>query len=128
MRLASSDGLEIPHTPPKVDAVLARAILLLRVANAVCAHKLYLANVTKDDLEFWWDRLGQDFGYWTQGNEPDFFADLWDDVSDAIQDVQGFVQESSPPITMSNINERVGPKVSLTQHSRALLWLLGLDR
>lgn len=114
--------------PPKVDAVLARATLLLRLANAVCAQQLDHANVRKDDLRFWWDRLGQECGYWTEGQEPDTFKDLWQDVADAVEDVDSFVGIVDPPITMSNINRGVGPEVALTQHSRALFWLLGLDR
>ena len=114
--------------PPKVNSVLSRATLLLRIANAVCALKLDQANVMKDDLRFWWDSLGQDCGYWTPGDEPDVFADLWGDVSNAIQDVSHVLQTYGSSITMSHIHQVMGPEVSLTQHSRALFWLLGLDR
>ena len=114
--------------PPKVNAVLSRATLLLRIANAVCALKLDQAHVMKDDLRFWWDSLGQDCGYWTPGDEPDTFAELWTDVSNAIGDIDVILQTYGSPITMSESHQVMGPAVSLTQHPRALFWLLGLDR
>ena len=114
--------------PPKVNAVLSRATLLLRIANAVCALKLDQANVMKDDLRFWWDLLGQDYGYWNPGDEPDTFTDLWSDVSNALGDVYISLQTESQPFTMAGVHQIIGPSVSLTQHSRALFWLLGLDR
>ena len=114
--------------PPKVNSVLSRATLLLRIANAVCALKLDQANIMREDLRFWWDRFGQDCGYWTPGNEPDPFANLWTDVSDAIDDIDVLLQARGSPVTMSQVHQMVGPAMSLTQHSRALFWLLGLDR
>ena len=114
--------------PPKVSAVLSRATLLLRIANAVCALKLEQAHVMRDDLRFWWDCLGQECGYWTPGDEPDTFADLWTDVSDSIGAIDVEVQTYGSPTTMSEVHRIVGPSVSLTQHPRALFWLLGLDR
>ena len=122
------DWAQDTSVPPEVNAVLSRATLLLRIANAVCALKLDQANVMKDDLRFWWDSFGQDCGYWAPGHEPDTFADLWTDVSDAIGDVNVRLQTYGSPTTMSQIHEVVGPAVSLTQYSRALFWLLGLDR
>ena len=114
--------------PPKVNAVLSRAMLLLRIASGVCALKLDQAHVTKDDLRFWWDSLGQACGYWAPGNEPDTFTDLWTDVSSTIGDIDVVLQTHGSPNTMSEIHQIVGPDVSLTQHPRALFWLLGLDR
>ena len=96
--------------PPKVNSVLSRATLLLRIANAVCALKLDQANVMKDDLRFWWDSLGQDCGYWTPGDEPDVFADLWGDVSNAIQDVSHVLQTYGSSITMSHIHQVMGQR------------------
>ena len=114
--------------PPMVNAVLSRATLLLRIANAVCALKLDQAHVMKNDLRFWWDGLGQECGYWKSGDEPDTFTDLWTDVSNSIADIDVVLQTDGPPNTMSAIHQIVGPLVSLTQHPRALFWLLGLDR
>ena len=114
--------------PPTADAVLARATLLLRIANAVCAQRLNQASVFKEDLRFWWDRLGQDSGFWTHGTEPEHFSDLWDDVESSIGSLKGAMQNHPPPVTMSTVHQIAGPVVPLTQCSRTLFWLLGLDR
>ena len=119
---------EDTSVPPKVNAVLARATLLLRIANAVCALKFDQANIGKNDVRFWWDRYGQDCGYWDPGDEPDAFSDLWTDVSDAIDDARVELRRCSSPLTMAQVHESIGRAVSLTQHPRALFWLLGLDR
>ena len=113
--------------PPTMDSVLARATLLLRIANAVCAQRLKQASVLKEDLRFWWDRLGQDNGFWTQGSEPDPLSDLWADVSNSINSLSGAIQNHQPPVTMSTVHQIAGPVVPLTQCSRSLFWLLGLE-
>ena len=115
-------------TPPTVDSMLARATLLLRIANAVCAQRLDQANVLKEDLRFWWDRLGQDNGFWTQGDEPDPLSDLWVDVDTSLGSLNGVMQNHLPPVTMSTVHQIVGSSIPLTQCSRSLFWLLGLDR
>ena len=114
--------------PPTVDSVLARATLLLRIANAVCAQRLAEASVLKEDLRFWWDRLGQDNGFWIQGSEPDPFSDLWADVSNSISSINGAIKNHQSPVPMSTVHQIAGPVVPLTQCSRSLFWLLGLDR
>ena len=115
-------------SPPTVDSVLARATLLLRIANAVCAQRLDQASVLKEDLRFWWDRLGQDNGFWTQGGEPAPFSDLWADVSNSINSISGAIKNHQSPVPMSTVHQIAGPVVPLTQCSRSLFWLLGLDR
>ncbi len=117
-----------PSVPPKVNSVVSRATLLLRIANAVCASRLDQANVMKVDLEFWWDSLGQDCGFWESGDDPDVLTDLWMDVSNAISDVEVGLGTLGPQFTRVQAYKLVGSAVTLTQHPRALLWLLGLDR
>ena len=113
--------------PPPMQAVLSRAILLLRIANGVCAQRLAHAQVTRQDLQFWWTRLGEDGGLWPDDGEPASFADLWAEVDDAIVDTEAALQSIGLPATMSAINQVSGLKAALTQYSRAPLWLLGVD-
>ena len=116
-----------PASPPNTRAVLSRATLLLRIANGVCAQRLANAQVTRQDLEFWWARVGEDEGLWSQGTEPDPFADLWTEVDNAIEDTEIALQLISSPGEMSTISKILGEGVTLTQYSRAALWLLGVD-
>ena len=48
-----------PATP-----ILARALLMLRLASARAAHLLAAAEVSKADLKFWWLPWGTDLGLW----------------------------------------------------------------
>ena len=113
--------------PPPTTSVLSRATLLLRLANAMCAERFKHATVGRDDLRFWWDSVGRDFGFWATGDEPDIFADLWFQVQDASRDVRSEIAGKGIPISMVDLNGILGPRVPLTQHQRALLWMLRLD-
>ena len=113
--------------PPSTNSVLSRATLLLRLANAMCAERFENASVVKEDLRFWWDRVGQDHGFWATGDEPDIFDDLWTQVKDASAEVRSEIAGKGTPISMAVLNDILGPRVPLTQHQRALLWMLRLD-
>ena len=113
--------------PPPTQAVLARGTLLLRIANGICAQRLTNAQITKEDMQFWWNRFGEDGGLWSDETELDSFADLWAEVNDAIIDTQSLLASMSSPKTMSEISPIFGQGVPLTQYSRAPLWLLGVD-
>ena len=112
--------------PPPTQAVLARATLLLRIANGVCAQRLEIAQVTKKDLLFWWTRFGENGGLWLSGAEPDSFADLWGEVDYALDDVEEALGLIHPPKPMATIIPIFGRNVALTQFSRVPLWLFGL--
>ena len=112
--------------PPTANAVLARATLLLRIANAVCAQRMDQSRIGWADLEFWWKALGQEYGLWTDGDEPADFGDLWEDVKDARLRVETSIGSCSPPIEMKKIHSTFGTEAAITQYPRALFWLLGL--
>ena len=113
--------------PPPAQAVLARATLLLRIANGVCAQRLATAEVTKKKLQFWLTRFGEDSGLWSNETEPESFADLWEEVGYALGNVEEALESESPPRTMEKLTPILGRNVALTQFSRVPLWLLGVD-
>ena len=116
-----------PSRPPMTRAVLSRATLLLRIANGVCAQRLANAQVTREDLEFWWTRVGEDEGLWSRDGEPEPFADLWTEVDGAIGETEMALASIGTPREMEKISQVLGQEVTLTQYSRAALWLLGVD-
>lgn len=120
------NSAEITTSPPPMHAVLARGTLLLRIANAVCARRFRNARVLKEDLQFWWQRFGDDKGLWSDYTDLDSFADLWPEVDDAIIDAQAEIDLLASP-KMSDLGQIFGHVVALTQYSRAPLWLLGVD-
>ena len=81
----------------------------------------------KGDLRFWWNKFGQDCGFWTQGNVPQYFTHLWDPVNSSFSEVDSAIPSIATPFAMSEIQEIIGPQAPLTQQSRALFWLLNLD-
>ena len=113
--------------PPPAQSVLARATLLLRIANGVCARHLADAGVAKQDLQFWWTGYGKNGGLWPDGDELDSFADLWTEVYYALDDIEDELDSDSPLGTTYDLSQVLGPKLVLTQFSRVPLWLLGED-
>ncbi len=105
--------------------VLARALLMLRLASARSASLLADAGVSKDDLEFWWEALGTDMGLWESSGELDAFADLWRDVEEAISQARERMAAIPNGTSVYAVSRVLSREVSLTQFSRAPLWLLG---
>lgn len=64
--------------------ILARSVLLLRLASARTASLLDSSGISKADLEFWWIKLGSDLGFWDDASDIENFSDLWTDVNDAM--------------------------------------------
>ena len=113
---------------PPVQAVLARATLLLRIASGVCARRLTRAGVTLQEMRFWWTRFGEDAGLWSDDIDLDSFADLlWPDVVSDIEDCERELDYMDSISTVYDLGQILGPRIALTQFTRAPLWLLGVD-
>lgn len=63
--------------------MLCRATLLLRLATGAGLIMIEESKITKDDLKFWWENLGENYGLWEPGqNDP--ISDMWDEVESAL--------------------------------------------
>ena len=105
-------------------AVMARSVLLLRVATGA-AHMLFKrAGFDIHLLGFWWQKLGQARGLWRPGSAPDELADLWADVEDSLRDIDDL--ESSSPQVLDSFHavSEVLPRSLkiLASHERVGLW------
>ena len=107
--------------------ILARSLLMLRLASAYTSAFLSAAHVSKADLEFWWAPLGKDLGLWDNADDVVEFADLWADVEDAKVEVEAQVSAPSSTGTVREVAMILNRDVSLTQFARASMWLLGLE-
>lgn len=107
--------------------ILARSLLMLRLASASTASLLRTANVSKSDLEFWWSPLGTDLGLWDQADDIETFSDLWVDVADAKNEADDRISDIRGDFSVRAVAGILARDVSLTQFSRASMWLLGLD-
>ena len=109
-----------PATP-----ILARALLMLRLASARASELLSSAGVSKTDLTFWWLPMGKDLGLWNDHYEDDFL-DLWTDVADAKELADGLIEAMPQESSVRAVSDIICRDLTLTQFSRAPLWLLGL--
>ena len=105
---------------------MARALLMLRLASARASVLLAAAGVSKSDLKFWWLPLGTDLGLWYDLDEEDF-VDLWTDVADAKESAEDRISDLPEGSSVRAVSVVLSGDVTLTQFSRAPLWLLGLD-
>ena len=107
--------------------VLARATLLLRVATGSLSNLLNESGTSLyKDLEFWWMDTAIRRRLWPKNNAPDNFIDLWQDVSEALVDVQQSTQPPNDPDCHHSLwfakPESATPAALLTTTERIFLW------
>ena len=107
--------------------ILARSLLLLRLASASTASLFAAAEVKKSDLKFWWSALGTDLGWWEDPEDIEAFSDLWSDVSDAKDEAEARLSARHGEVSVRTASQILDRDPPLTQFSRAPMWLLGLD-
>lgn len=107
--------------------VMARAVLLLRIATGAVAHVYKRAGIGRSDLEFWWRRVIDDAGFWQPGSVLDEFDEMWADVSAAIEGLREWLDNN--PSLNSRRDWHIGNSFDLMTLSgceRIGLWGLGL--
>ena len=112
----------INHASP----ILSRAMLLLRLATASCAQTLRDSAVSTASFRFWWQDIGRRFGLWDESTSHETLADLWADVSLALDEIEASISDPSTFTTAESLQE-VAPRPVATQFIRAPLWLLPLE-
>ena len=110
-----------------VTPILARGLLMLRLASASTANLLAVAGISKDDLEFWWLPMGYDLGLWEATSDFATFPDLWTDVAEARDEADDRVAQIQDPSRVKSVVNILSGYPPLTQFTRAPLWLLDLD-
>ena len=118
---------DLSDQPTHIDhsrQVLARATLLLRVATGSLLELLDASNITfRKDLEFWWSSPSVRRRLWPASANPSAFADLWQDVHDALQLTQNWLQSSpSPDCRYSFWSAEPASAAILSTPERIFLW------
>ncbi len=87
--LETAAGIDGPETSSHAMQVLARALLLLRVASG-CAQRLVqtVPVAQKTDLINLLSLIGEDRAIWAKGQMPIPVSDLWKDPFDALDQVE----------------------------------------
>ena len=76
------------ESPAPAPAMIARALLLLRLSASIAEVNLRTAGLTPlNDLGFWWTKFGEHRGLWSPTSVPNHPADLWLDVQDALSEI-----------------------------------------
>lgn len=70
--------------------VLARASILLRLATGAASQLFTSNSINKADVEFWWKPFGESRGLWDPSSPPADFNDLWVDIEDTIEMMDGY--------------------------------------
>ncbi len=126
--LLDAAGTVGPDHKDHSKQVLARALLLLRVATGACQLLVEsLPGSPRDDLKFWWSSLGVARGLWSGKAKPDHFADLWSDVDQAIKGIGDWSKLQKGKIFRSAVwRDKAAPVATLCSVERTALWGLGL--
>ena len=88
--LREARGKDSIASPNQHLQMISRAALLLRTATAASARLLAKGDVSMEDVRFWWSAMGEDRGFWEDGNSPAYLGDMWADVEMAIQGMQAW--------------------------------------
>ena len=122
--LTKAEALGPPNEPNAHERVIARAALLLRVASGCTAQLIDRAPFTTEDLAFWTSPLAERRAFWSSGSELSNLSDLWQDVADAVEDEETWMQ-SRPPGTIEMYDwrsQREGVIRPLGECDRVGLW------
>lgn len=126
--LRSAAGTVTPEDPEHHIQVMARAVLLLRLATGMAARSLRTASISALDLDFWWRSIGEQRGLWRTGEDPTDVMDLWNDVELAVDDADTWATtHSDPAVTIAQWCDEQAAAISTLQGcERIALWGLGL--
>jgi len=72
-----------PSDPYYHIQMMARATLLLRLATGSGMRMIEEAHFSKNDLKFWWEPFGENYGLWEPG-QADPISDMWAEVEAAL--------------------------------------------
>jgi hypothetical protein len=108
-------------------SVIARAVLLLRLCSAAVDNIMQIQSISCEDIGFWWRAFGHDIGLWDANSEPDSITDLWADIQPVLDDLAGWCNENTSPVSVARSKQQWSFEIwQLTQFQRAGLWAIGL--
>lgn len=104
-------------------SMIARSILLLRIASGNTSQVFKNAKISHSELNFVWDNYGVDNGFWSSGTMPDNFEALWSDVETHIRDVKDRMNVLPKQNDLASILKDNAYDLSFfKQINRACLW------
>jgi hypothetical protein len=85
----------LSREPPKEGgdshaSIVARALLLLRIASGSSAQLVRAAGFSGASIAFWWEVIGRGRGLWDGSRDPGDLIDLWADIASSLDDISSF--------------------------------------
>lgn len=111
-----------PGEPVRANPVMARALLLLRLASGLCVNNLSAAGVELKDIEFWWQQYGVDAGFWEVPPPIDDLLDMWSDISDSLDALDQARAAGGAFPAVRSLAPFLAEHFCLVQIHRATLW------
>lgn len=107
--------------------VLARAILLLRLAAAATSDFLRASGISRSDLAFWLDSIGEQAGLWDPADKPDDLTDMWEDMRFSLENLEVWCARAGTSCTPFEIRKSIPNELSqVTRFERVGFWSVGL--
>jgi hypothetical protein len=123
----SKDMAVDSHGHAKPFSVIARALLMLRFSSGATSHLMKIASISQSDLQFFWEGMGVDCGFWEPGSCPTTFNKLWDLVNDSMTDIEDWRTTTTRNVNLKSFHEEeISSAPYFTQFNRAALWGAGL--
>jgi hypothetical protein len=106
-------------------SMMARALLLLRVASGANRRMLNEAGVPLESLSFWWQPYGQGLGLWDPpAPTVSELTDGWDDAQVALEDIEAALKDGTAASYQGVVSELSAPLARLTGMEIVGVWSL----
>lgn len=107
-------------------AIISRATLLLRVSAGSALSLMHAGGISSNEIDFWWQQLGNARGLWDGGRSRDELLDLWKDIDGFLDDAQAFrLQNPRETQTFYRLStELAHVVVGLGSCERVALWTM----
>jgi hypothetical protein len=126
-RRKGRDARGVVHPLP----VMARSLLVLRLASAAVSDFLRESGIHVSHLSFWWEQYGEEIGLWLPGSIPLRIDELWNPIEAVMQDLSvtgvPFDDCSSQLDLQERLDKSLGIPIdleALRQFQRAGFWAL----
>lgn len=119
--LASSVGSATEHVE-----MLARALMLLRLATGACRQLIINSGIEKDSLQFWWHGVGAEMAIWNGTEKPDDTQSLWIEIEQAIGDINQWLITGNDSDMRSFRVDQAPALAVIDEIERVAFWGMGL--
>lgn len=122
--MRASDTRPAVSSPYHHVSVMARALMLLRVASGTVRHMLIEAGVGLGSLSFWWEPYGRERGLWTIPPLSSELMDGWADTELTLREVDEWIDQGREGTYREMWTSLPNPVTDLASLEKVGLWSL----